>query len=292
MSLLIVTVGVVLLTVPAAAAHCRIEPSARVRIASLAATAGIWVLVTGTVLTATPLVMFWHDGQEATGLGLTHLSPGGPLAWAAGGLLGGLAVTWIANSLRRIFTARRRAALPRWAAESVHHDETAGAEIRIAPSAHPIAFAVPGRDRHIVISRAVTQLLTEAELRAVLAHEGAHLHLRHDRYLAILATYHRVWGWLPGVTAVVTRLRHAIEEWADAAAMSLELEPEALSAARSRLARHHHGMSVPTAPPLTAPSSTWQLAGLALALAGLITSAGYLATHTISEMTTILGALH
>ncbi len=287
-----VTVGVAMLTVPAAAAHCRIEPSARVRIASFAAAAGIWVLVTGTVVTATPLVMFWHDGQETTGLGLTHLSPGGPVAWAAGGLLGGLAVTWIASSLRHIFAARRHAALPRWAAESVHHDETAGAEIRIAPSAHPIAFAVPGRDRHIVISRAVTHLLTEAELRAVLAHEGAHLHLRHGRYLAILSTYHRVWGWLPGVTAVVTRLRHAIEEWADAAAMSLELEPEALSAARLRLAPHLHGMSAPTAPPLTVPSSTWQLAGLALALAGLVTSAGYLATHTISDMTTILVALH
>lgn len=292
MNLLIVMVGVVLLTVPAAAVNSRIEPSARVRIACLAATVGIWVLVTGTALTASPLIMVWHDGQETTGLGLTHLSPGGPLAWAAGGVLGGLALTWVASGLRRVFTTRRRAALPRWAAESVHHDNTAGAEIRVAPSAHLVAFAVPGRDRHIVISRAVTQLLTEAELRAVLAHEGAHLHLRHDRYLVILATYHRVWGWLPGVTAVVTGLRHAIEEWADTAAVNPGLDIEAILTARSRLAPHHNGLPGPVSPLLSAPSSTWQLRGLALALAGLITSAGYLATHTISDMTAILGALH
>ena len=291
MTVLLVTLGVVLLTVPAVAAYSSIEPSARVRTACIAATAGIWILSAGVILTATPLVMVWHDGPEATGLGLTHLSPGGPLAWAAGGVLGGLGVARTLSGLRHVVTTRRRASLPRWAAESVHHDDIAGAEIRVAPSAHPIAFAVPGRDRHIVISRAMTQLLTAAEVRAVLAHEAAHLHLRHDRYLVILATYHRVWGWLPGVTTVVARLRHAIEQWADTAAISPDLGPNTLLTARRRLA-HHYGLAGSASPLHRAPASTWQLGGLAVVTAGLITSAGYLVTHAMGDMTAILGALH
>ena len=291
MSLLVVSLGVLLLSGPALTAHSRLSPAARVQTACVSALAGILVFGAGTMLTALPLVMVWHDGEEATGFGLTHLSPGGPMAWAAGGALGGLGVTWVLTTLSHAFRARRRAALPRWAAESATHDEGAGAEVRIAPSLRPMAFAVPGRDRHVVISRAVTTALTGPELRAVLAHEGAHLRLRHDRYLLILATYERVWGWLPGAGTVVTRLRQAVEQWADAAVSDQSIDPEALLAARRTLTSGIsclHPIDVPS--PNT--TSVAHAGALAITAIALVTAGSYLATHVVGDLAAVLAVLH
>jgi len=290
-SLLVVGLGVLLLSVPALTAYSRLGPAARVRAACVSALAGIWVLGAGTMLTALPLVMVWHDGEEATGFGLTHLSPGGPMAWAAGGALGGLGVAWVLTTLGHAFWARRRAALPRWAAESAAHDEGAGAEVRIAPSLRPMAFAVPGRDRHVVISRAVTRVLTEPELRAVLAHEGAHLRLRHDRYLLILATYERVWGWLPGVAGVVARLRQAVEQWADTAASDQPIDPDALRAARRSLASGPSCVH-PIEFPSPDDTSVAHVGALAVTAIALVTAGGYLATHVVGDLAAVLAVLH
>jgi len=289
LSLLIIIVGIALLTVPALAVRGQVGPAARVRTACLAVTAGIWAVGIGTLFTALPLVVVWHDGQQASGSELSHLAPGGQLAWAAGAVAAGLGATWLVDSVHRVSATRRRATLPRWAAESVRHDDETEAEVRVAPSDRPMAFAVPGRDRHIVVTRTVMQALTEAEFRAVLAHEDAHLQLRHDRYLAILATYHRIWGWLPGVAAVVASLRLAVEEWADARVLERGLSPEILLSARSRLAPEHHR---PPVPPTAVSRSMWQLSGLTFALFGLVASAGYLATHTVTDMAAILTAIH
>ncbi len=293
MSLLVLALGVLLLSVPAFVAYSRLSPAARVQTACVSALAGMLVLGAGTMLTALPLVVVWHDGQEATGFGLSHLSPGGPTAWAAGGAIGGLGGTWIFATLSHAFRARQRAALPHWAADSATHDERAGAEVRIAPSLRPVAFAVPGRDSHIVISRAVKTALTEPELLAVLAHEGAHLRLRHDRYLLILATYERVWGWLPGAATVIARLRQAVERWADAAASDKPIDPEALWAARRTLTS---GISclvpIDDADPSPNKTSVAHAGALAVAALALVTAGSYLATHVVRDLAAVLAVLH
>ncbi len=291
MSLLLVGFGVALLTVPALVAHSKLSPPVQVRAACFAAVGGLWVVGIGTFLVASPLLMWWHDGGEVTRLGFSHISPGGPLAWIAGGGLGGLGATWLFGSVRRAIILRQRAALPRWAAGVIHHDDHQDFEVRVAPSSRPIAFAVPGRDRHVVISEGVTQLLTEPELRAVLAHEGAHLRLRHDRHLLILAAYERVWGWLPGVAIVVARHRRAVEQWADTAAIEAhDVDANALPQARQTLAAHHHCFTDPVPP--TRRSSRLHLAGLTVTIVALLGGGGYLATHTIDDLTTMLAALH
>jgi len=83
---------------------------------------------------------------------------------------------------------------------------------------------VPGRASH-VISRTIAEL-PAPEKRAVLAHEGAHLRLRHD-HLLVLALYERNWGWLPGARAVADRHRHSVELWADMAAAGSPLVDQA-----------------------------------------------------------------
>lgn len=49
----------------------------------------------------------------------------------------------------------------------------------------PVAYCLPGRDRRVVISSGALAALSEEQVRAVLAHERAHLTARHD--LAISA---------------------------------------------------------------------------------------------------------
>ncbi len=293
MSLLVALVGVALLSVPALATRLAIGPSARVRVACLAAAAGVAVLGVGLGLAASPLILWWHDGRAARGLGLRHLSPGGPLAWLIAGILAGLGSWWVLGTLRYAAIARRRTSLPRWAADSFAYDEYARAEVRIASTSRLVAFAVPGREQHVVISEALAASLSDQELQAVLAHEGAHLRLRHARHLLVLATYERVWGWLPGVTSAVAHHRRAVEEWADIEAVdSAAVDRRALQRARQTL---QNDIEIPRSDPTRcglSPSPALDFVGLALVVAALIAAAGYSATHTVGDLSTALAALH
>ena len=132
MSLLVVGIGVALLTVPALCVTGALGPKASVRVACAAATAGIWLLGIGVLLTASPLLVWWHDQGEASGVDLGHVSPGGPWAWMASGMVGGVGASWLIGFLRHSARARRRAALPAWAATAVLHDDHAGGDAGLA----------------------------------------------------------------------------------------------------------------------------------------------------------------
>lgn len=54
----------------------------------------------------------------------------------------------------------------------------------------PTAFCLPGRGHRIVLSRAAVDRLGPEELRAVLAHEQAHLDHRHDLLLELFTVLH------------------------------------------------------------------------------------------------------
>ncbi len=290
MSFVVLAIGVVLLSVPALTSRRTLGPAAQVRLACAAVTSGMWILVCGMLFTASPMLFWWHDGDGVSRAGVGHLAPGGPLVWTAGGLIGGFGVSWVLVAVRRASMSRRQAALPRWAADIVLVDEVAGAEVRVAPTLQLMAFAVPGRDRHIVISHAITRL-PDVERRAVVAHEGAHLRLRHDRHLLVFATYERIWGWIPGVAQVVARHRGIIERWADLDAASRpSVDVAALQRARSTLAQcSHHGVRDAES---TDRSSKRELVGLTAALFGLILAGAYAATHTAGDLGSILAAVY
>ena len=87
-----------------------------------------------------------------------------------------------------------------------------GDSLVVLPTDVPTAFAVPGRPGQIVVSTGMLRSLAHDERRVLLAHERAHLHRRHHRYL-----------WVADVAAaslpVLRPLQHAIrlatERWAD-----------------------------------------------------------------------------
>ncbi len=77
-------------------------------------------------------------------------------------------------------------------------------------------MTLPGRAGQIVISTAMVELLDDDEQRIVVAHERAHAHYRHDRYLLDCRSSrqrrcHRCGRWR-------MRVNYSIERWADEAA--------------------------------------------------------------------------
>jgi Zn-dependent protease with chaperone function len=87
--------------------------------------------------------------------------------------------------------------------------------IHIAESHEPYAVTLPGRAGQIVISTAMVDLLDEHEQRIVVAHERAHAHFRHDRYLLAAELAAAV---MPPLRTLARRVNYSIERWADEAA--------------------------------------------------------------------------
>jgi len=97
------------------------------------------------------------------------------------------------------------------------HDSTTTSPLVVLPTDRPTAYAVPGRPGHIVVSAGMLRVLDAGERRVLLAHERSHLRRGHHRYL-----------WVAGISAAVfpvlrplrTRVRFAVERWADEDAAS------------------------------------------------------------------------
>ncbi|MGQ7295651.1 M48 family metalloprotease [Quadrisphaera sp. KR29] len=64
-------------------------------------------------------------------------------------------------------------------------------ELRVLGAPLPLAYGLPGRSPRVVVSDGALRLLDTAQLRAVLAHEQAHLDARHDVVLESFAAFHR-----------------------------------------------------------------------------------------------------
>ncbi len=87
--------------------------------------------------------------------------------------------------------------------------------IEVVVSTAPVAFAVPGRPGGVVVGSALFGQLDPDERRAVLAHENAHLHLHHHRYVH---TVEMCAAAFPFLVPLATQVRFATERWADEAA--------------------------------------------------------------------------
>lgn len=64
------------------------------------------------------------------------------------------------------------------------------ARVRVLPHPSPTAYCLPGLRGTVVLSSGALATLSEAEVRAVLAHERAHLHARHDLVLEFFSVLH------------------------------------------------------------------------------------------------------
>ena len=90
--------------------------------------------------------------------------------------------------------------------------------VHVHHSATPYAVTLPGRAGQIVVSSALLDILDDDERRIVLAHERAHAHYRHDRYLLVAELAAAA---LPPLRAIARRVSYSIERWADEAAAAV-----------------------------------------------------------------------
>lgn len=103
-----------------------------------------------------------------------------------------------------------------------------------------VAFAQTGRHGGVVISTGMLAVLEPAERRALLAHEHAHLRLRHDRHLLV----GQLSAGLPPLTPLVARMRHFMERWADEEAARTVGDRAVVASAIARAALASHGHPV------------------------------------------------
>ena len=300
MSLLVVLAGVVLLSVPAITTTTRLTSEAKARLSCAAIACGSVVVGFGLAITASPLLILWHDGEPIGGA--SHLSPGGRWAWMASAVLVGLAATLIGNAVHATLTRRRRLHAASMLGSSVHQ-AGCGVEVRILPIDDIHALAALSPSPHVVISQPLRNLLDRSAFDAVVAHEAAHLRLRHDRYLFLLSVYVQAWGWLPFVEGIVESLRHDIEKWADNDAVrSGTTNPQELARAIEIVAEASDGTDralrsageraaalriiAPCAPP------RWQQLTMATIAAAALLGSAYTTVHSLVDLGMIVAAIH
>lgn len=108
----------------------------------------------------------------------------------------------------------------------------------LADDRRPLAFAVSaGRSERIVVSAGMVEALEPGDLRVVLAHERAHLRLRHHRFLHAVEIASCL---VPLLGPAKKAVRFATERWADeeAAAEVGDRRQVAVAIARAALAVH------------------------------------------------------
>lgn len=111
-----------------------------------------------------------------------------------------------------------------------------GAEIEIIDGLEPLAYALPGRRGHIVVSTSMLARLSPREQEVLFAHERSHRRHRHDRFVHAVDL---VAAAIPTLSGLSRRVRFATERWADeeAAASVGDRRLAARAVARAALAR-------------------------------------------------------
>lgn len=174
-------------------------------------------LVGGVVAIELALTVALSPAGETHAAALTGLDPGGLPVWSL--LAAGLGVALLLRllsvllvSTARVLSQRRR---HRALVDLVATRNPLLRGTSVVDHDVPVAYCLPGMRGRVVLSRGTVSLLSEDELRAVLAHERAHLAQRHDLvvlpFVALGATFPR----LPCVRTARAAVAQLVEMLAD-----------------------------------------------------------------------------
>lgn len=145
-------------------------------------------------------------------------TPAGAALGGSGALLaGGIAVRFAASfilSWWRSGRDRRR----HLARLSLVTEELADTGVTLVEHQAPLVYCLPGRQSRIVVTSAAAHVLSEHEMRGVLAHERAHLHARHHLAITLAATLAATFFNAEVFRVAVERIKMLAEMHADDAA--------------------------------------------------------------------------
>jgi beta-lactamase regulating signal transducer with metallopeptidase domain len=130
----------------------------------------------------------------------------------------------------------------------------------------PVAYSLPGRDPHVVLSTQARDGLTSAQLHAVLAHERAHLRQRHNLLVQPFIAWERSLPFLRSPRSARRRVEQLVEMVCDDAACAVA-DRGSLAAALAQLSPDRADVTERltrlTAARHTAGSRAWLVAGAA-----------------------------
>lgn len=130
-----------------------------------------------------------------------------------------LVLTMIFGGLRYHYRGRRqRIQLENALRLGAYRTHLVGHAVTVIPHDDPTAFALANRRWGIVVSTALLRLLNTAELRAVLAHEAAHVQQRHHLIIGLAQGVLAPLRWVPLVATINAAIPHYLEMAADNAA--------------------------------------------------------------------------
>jgi Zn-dependent protease with chaperone function len=147
--------------------------------------------------------------------GLRHLDRTGVLTVVAGAV--GLAVLLrlLAVLLTSTWRTTRARHANRLLVDLVGEPNLLLRDISVVDHEVPIAYCLPGLRPRLVLSRGTLSLLSYDELRAVLAHERAHLAQRHDLVVLPFVALGATFPTLPGVRTARSQVSLLVELLAD-----------------------------------------------------------------------------
>jgi hypothetical protein len=230
---LLVATGIGLLVLPGVLAprwdHLSPREWTRLNVASLVI--GLWAVRVGLLLSAAPTILR-AVGVEHAAVACHELFgpvlPGG----APVGLASVISLAFIQHHLRRS-KRRTREALELVRVEAWLGDRSTidGVDLVRLPTSEPLAYAVGGSPPQVVISEGLVDVLSQAELDAVVRHERSHLVHNHQRHLSLAAAAEAAVGWFQPVRTSIDALRLGVERWADEDAASVPPERPLVRAA-------------------------------------------------------------
>lgn len=213
----LVVAGLLLLALPAAARPVgrRIPCAEWARLCLASLLGGALLVEAGLVLLAAPTVL--------RALGVPALAQAcerlvGPLMplGAAGGWIAALLAAAVAGAgvqgRRRADAQVRGLAIERCL--GTHHP-CEGYDLVVLPTTERVAYSVDHLVPQVVVSHGLLDTLAAPQVDAVVAHERAHLRLRHPRLLLTAAGARHAVRWWPPATRSHAVLRVALERWAD-----------------------------------------------------------------------------
>lgn len=186
-----------------------------VRVATLALGLGALCVYAGLVMTSLPPVLHLLQLEGMFGIcdPVVHslMIGGTPVGWTTAVLAVVLTAAGV-QALRRSRRAAKLAHIEPWLGD---HSDEGSYELVVVPTPALIAVGVPGSLPQVVVSQGLVDELDNTLLQAVVGHEVAHLHLRHRRFLVLVAVVERMLGMLPFVRRSAAATRQSLEVWAD-----------------------------------------------------------------------------
>jgi len=155
----------------------------------------------------------------------TYATPGGTTLAAGGlGLAGLVLLCTLATGAARL-RAGRRAALRHAQTARLVGQQVADLEATVLDDPRPAAYCLPGPQPTVVLTTGTLQLLDDAQLAAVLAHERAHLASRHHLLMTMARTGRVVFPFIPLMREADTQVARLTELHADDAARAGDSSP-------------------------------------------------------------------